>query len=47
MRALRLGGPKLSDTAVEARARRILRGPDFGMTYIATLALILTLRPPA
>ena len=47
MRALRLGGPMLSDTAVEARARRILRGPDFGMTYIATLALILTLRPPA
>ena len=47
MRALRLGGPMLSDTAVEARARRILRGPDFGITYIATLALILTLRPPA
>ena len=26
---------------------RFLRDPDFGMTYIATLALILTLRPPA
>ena len=43
MRTLCLGGPMLFDTAMEARARRFLRGSDFGMAYI--VALVLTLIP--
>jgi hypothetical protein len=38
-----LAGSMLFDTALEAQARRFLRGPDFGMAYGVTMVLILTL----